>query len=503
MFSKMRRVTAAAALLAALALPASADTLTIAQNFDPQTLWPNGTTASDNLNAGSAMVESLFWQDPRVNEIRPLLATGFEMESPTSVIVKLREGITFTNGEPMNADAVVHSVNIFIDKEQTPAYAQVAQAFSGAEKVDDLTVRITLHDSYPPLALALSQIYVVPPNYWNEMGLEAYGQKPVGTGPFKFVEWVRDDKLVMERNEDYWGDLPEGIDGLIWRPVPDDAARVAGLTTGEYQVAKDLPVTAIPGLENEPEIKLVPVPSYRIYQIGLSSLPQHESPLQNKLVRQALNYAVDKEAIINSLFFGKAEPLNGQVLRKSQLGFNPDLQDYPYDPEKAKAMLAEAGYPDGFTIPFKFPSGRYAQDREVSEAVAGMLSKVGVKTEMIALEPGEFLRQLRSKELAPMYFVGLAPQDDPAFQASQYVSTWRYTPIANEEIDALAEAGAKEMDVEKRRKIYQDMMALMHEEAPIIFLYDGIDVYGTDARLQNFLPRGDGRMFFYDASYGQ
>ncbi|MCB1470245.1 MAG: hypothetical protein KDK08_24565, partial [Rhizobiaceae bacterium] len=174
-----------------------------------------------------------------------------------------------------------------------------------------------------------------------------------------------------------------------------------------------------------------------------------------------------------------------------------------YDPEKAKALLAEAGYPDGFSIPFKFPSGRYAQDREVSEAVAGMLSKVGIQAEMIALEPGEFLRQLRSQELAPMYFVGLAPQDDPAFQASQYVSTWRYTPIANEELDALAEAGAKEMDVEKRRKIYQDMMALMHDEAPIIFLYDGIDVYGTDARLQNFLPRGDGRMFFYDVSFGQ
>lgn len=501
MFFAMKRLVAASALAAAVVLPASGDTLTIAQNFDPQTLWPNGTTASDNLNAGSAIVEGLFWQDPRVNEIRPLLATGFEMESPTSVLVTLREGVLFTNGEPMNADAVVHSVNIFIDKEQTPAYAQVAQAFAGAEKVDDTTVRITLHDPYPPLALALSQIYIVPPEHWNEVGLEAFGQRPIGTGPFKFVEWVRDDRLVMERNEDYWGDLPEGIDGLIWRPVPDDSARVAGLTTGEYQIAKDLPVTAIPSLQNEPELKLVPVPSYRIYQVGLSSLPQHESPLQDKMVRQALNYAIDKEAIVNSLFFGEAKMLNGQVLRAAQLGFNPDIADYPYDPEKAKAMLAEAGYPDGFEIPFKFPSGRYAQDREVSEAIAGMLAQVGVKANMISLEPGEFLRQLRNKELAPMYFVGLAPQDDPAFQASQYVSTWRYTPIANDQIDALAEAGAKETDVEERRAIYQKMMAIMHEEAPIIFLYQGIDVYGTSAKLDNFLPRGDGRMFFYDVSY--
>lgn len=496
----LQRIIVATSFTLACLVSAKADTLTIAQNFDPQTLWPNGTTASDNLNAGSAMVEGLFWQDPRDNTIKPLLATKYELETPTSVLITLRDGVTFTNGEPMNADAVVHSLNLFMDKEKTPAYARVAVAFDSVEKVDDLSVRLTLKYPYPPLELALTQVSVTPPQYWNEVGLEAFGQRPIGTGPFKFVSWARDDRLVMEVNADYWGELPKGIDGLVWRPVPDDAARVAGLTTGEYHIAKDLPVTAIPELEGQSETTLVPVPSYRIYQVGLSSLPQHESPLQDKTVRQALNYAVDKNAIINSLFFGKAAALNGQVLRSTQLGFNTDLSDYPYDPDKAKQLLADAGYPDGFEITFKFPSGRYAQDREVSEAIAGMLSKVGVTTEMIALEPGEFLRQLRAKELAPMYFVGLAPQDDPAFQAGQYLSSWRYTPIANEKLDALIDAGSKELDVEKRAGIYQEMMALMHDEAPIIFLYGGIDIYGTTSRLKNFLPRGDGRMFFYGVS---
>ena len=499
----IRHSVAAIALAAALSAPAGAAELVIAQNFDPQTLWPNGTTASDNLNAGSAMVESLFWQDPRTNQLEPLLATGFEMESDTSVLITLREGVTFTNGEPMNADAVVHSIEIFMDPDQTPAYARVAEPFAGVEKVDDLTVRVILKTPYPPLPLALSQIYVTPPVHWNEVGLEAYGQQPVGTGPFKFVEWVRDDRLVMEANEDYWGALPEGIDGLVWRPIPEDQARVAGLSTGEYHIAKDLPVTAIPTLSNEATVKLVPVPSYRIYQVGLSSLPEHESPLQDQRVRQALNYAIDKEAIINALFFGEAAALNGQVLRPSQLGYNPELSDYPHDPEKARQLLAEAGYPDGFDIPFKFPSGRYAQDREVSEAIAGMLAEVGVRAEMIALEPGEFLRQLRAQELAPMYFVGLAPQDDPAFQASQYVSDWRYTPIADPKIDELVAAGATETDVEERGRIYRELMSYMHEVAPIIFLYGGIDVYGTDARLDNFLPRGDGRMFFYDVTFAE
>lgn len=495
-----KHLVAGLGLVAIGATQASAGVLTIAQNFDPQTLWPNGTTASDNLNAGSAIIEGLFWQDARDNKIKPLLATSYKLETPTSVLIKLREGVKFTNGEPMNADAVVHSINLFMNKETTPAYARVAVAFDSVEKVGDLSVRLKLKYAYPPLALALTQIYVTPPKYWAKIGLKAFGQKPVGTGPFKFVSWARDDKLVMEKNTGYWGELPKGIDGLIWRPVPDDQARVAGLTTGEYQIAKGLTVASIPALELQSNITLISIPSYRIYQIGLSSLPQHKSPLQDKRVRQALNYAIDKQSIIKNLFFGKAEALNGQVLRKTQLGYNPALKDYPYDPKKAKKLLAEAGYPDGFEIPFKFPSGRYAQDREVSEAIAGMLSKVGVKTKMIALEPGEFLRQLRAKELAPMYFVGLAPQDDPAFQAGQYLSNWRYTTIASPELDAMIDAGMKEMNVEKRRAIYQKMMAFMHDAAPIIFLYDGTDIYGTTSRLKNFRPRGDGRMFFYGVS---
>ena len=503
MVRKSARAALLSALLSASVLAAGAvgaETINIAQNFDPQTLWPNGTTASDNLNAGSAMVEALLWQNPATGGIEPLLATEVEMVSPTEALVSLREGVSFTNGEPMNADAVVKSIEIFMDKNLTPAYARVADLFASVEKVGNLKVRITLSDSYPAFMLALSQIAVIPPAYWDEVGLEAYGQKPIGTGPFVFESWVRDDRLVMSANPNYWGEAPAGITELVWRPVPDDSARLAGLQTGEYQVVKDLPVSSIPVLENDAAVTLVTVPSYRIYQIGLASQPDHVSPLQNVKVRQALNYAVDSQTIIDALFFGRAIPLHGQVLREPQQGFNTDIDDFGYDPEKARGMLAEAGYPDGFEITFKCPSGRYAQDREVCEAVAGMLADVGVKAELILLEPGEFLRQLRTMELAPMYYVGLAPQDDPGFQASQYLSDWRYSPIASPEMDALINAGATESNPEKRAQIYRDLMALMHELSPIIFLYGGVDIYGTDARLTGFQPRGDGRMFLYNTA---
>lgn len=493
----IRKLLLATALGAGLAGAASASTLVVAQNFDPQTLWPNGTTASDNLNAGSAIVEALFWVDPQGQVFSPLLATGYEMESDTSLIVRLREGVRFSNGEPMNADAVIHSFNVFVDTAQTPAYARVSDPFESIERIDDLTVRITLKYPYPPIRLALSQLYITPPGYWNEVGLEAFGLHPIGTGPFVFESWARDDRLVMTANPDYWGNGPEGIDRLVWRPVPDEIARAAGLTTGEYHVATALNVTSALEVEANPDLTLVPVPSYRIYQIILSSLENHPSPLQDRRVRQALNHAIDKDLIIEALLFGYGVPLRGQVLREPQLGFNPDLQDYAYDPELARQMLAEAGYPDGFTIDFKFPAGRYAQDREISEAVAGMLGEVGVTTNMIVLEPGEFLRQLRASELWPMAYVGLAPQDDPDFQVSQYHSTWRYSYIRNAELDRLIDTGRREMDVEARAAIYRDAMALMHEEAPIIFLFGGVDFYGTATSVQNFSARGDGRFFFY------
>jgi peptide/nickel transport system substrate-binding protein len=496
----LRTMLLATALGAGLLGSASAATLVVAQNFDPQTLWPNGTTASDNLNAGSAIVEALFWVDPKGEEFKPLLATGYELESDTSVIVRLREGVRFSNGEPMNADAVIHSFNVFVDTKQTPAYSRVSDPFQSIEKIDDLTVRMTLKYPYPPLRLALSQMYITPPGYWNEVGLEAYGLRPIGTGPFVFESWARDDRLVMTANPDYWGERPQGIDSLVWRPVPDEIARSAGLMTGEYDIASSLPVTAALEVEARPDLTMVPVPSYRIYQVILSSLPNHVSPLQDRKVRQALNHAIDKQSIIDNLLFGYGVPLRGQVLREPQLGFNPELEDYPFDQDRARALLAEAGFPSGFTIDFKFPAGRYAQDREVSEAVAGMLGEVGVKTNMIVLEPGEFLRQLRASELWPMAYVGLAPQDDPDLQVSQYHSTWRYSYIQNAELDRLIDTGRQEMNVEARAAIYRDAMTLMREEAPIIFLFGGVDFYGTSARVQNFSARGDGRFFFYGVS---
>ena len=375
----MRRRHFLAGVASAAAVPelASAQavrarTLVIAQNFDPTSLWPNSTTASDNINAGAVIVQPLFWVNPRTARPEPLLAETLVVEGPTAVRVKLRAGIRFTNGEKMDADAVVYSIELFRDIKQTPAYVIYATSIERAEKIDDLTVRVITKYPSPVTAFVLTQIYVVPPRYWVQAGIGGFGQKPVGTGPFRLVDWVKDSRLVMERNPEYWGDAPRGIERLEWRPVPDDTARAAGLQAGEFDITSALALPDVTGLENDASVTLASVPSFRIYTVSLSSLSVHRSPLHDRRVRQALNYAVDKDSLIRNVLFGRARALNGQLLRREQLGFNPALKDYPYDPARAKALLTEAGFPSGFEIEFKFPSGRYAQDREVSEAVAGV-----------------------------------------------------------------------------------------------------------------------------------
>lgn len=480
-----------ALLLGGTQVQAASSTLTIAQPYDPQSLWPNFSTSAENINAGSAIVEPMFWMDPTTNELVPTLIESYDMVDPATVRLHLRKGVSFTNGEKMDAEAVIYSIKLFGDPKKTPAYGRLSARIAGAEKVDDNTVLMKLTAPYPALENMMDQIFIVPPKYFEQAGIDGFGRNPVGTGPFMMKEWVRDDHLTMVRNPNYWGHAPEGVETVKWQPVPNDQARAAGQVTGQYDISENIAVSAVPQVEAQHDQTLLAIPSYRIFTIILSSLPQDKSPVQDKRVRQAMNYAVDKKALLEGLFFGKGRLLSGQLLRHEQLGFNPAVEDYPYDPAKARALLKEAGYPDGFTVNFKFPTGRYAQDREVASAVAGMLAKVGIKTNQVSLEAGEYLNQLSNRQLGPIALTGLAPGNDPDLQMAQYASTWRYSYVQNPELDKLIDAGGLEMDPAKRAKIYQDMAVLVHDEAPVLFLYQGTDFWATTKRVTGFLPRGD------------
>lgn len=493
-------ILASSLMTAGRASAAQSGVLTIAQGFDPVSLWPNFSTTQEQINVGNLIVETMFWVDEEKKTTQPILASGYEILDDKTVRIDLRENITFTNGEPMDVDAVLHSISVFTDVSITPAYGRYSSIIEGAEKAGENQVILRLKHPYPALDLVLSQIFILPPKYWKEIGgPDGFGSKPVGTGPFKLSEWVRDSRLVMDANPEYWGEAPASIKQIVLRPIPDDMVRAQAIIAGEYDIATNIPIASKEQIAAS-SLRTLSVPSYRIFTVSLTNLPGQDSPLKDAKVRQAINHAVDKQGIIDGLFLGEARPLRGQLLRDKQIGFDPSIDDYPYDPEKARKLLAEAGFPDGFDITFKFPTGRYAQDREVAEAISGMLAEVGVRTQMVSLEPGEFLRQLSARELQPMGYVGLAPADDPDLQMTQYRSDWRYSYVDNKELDELIDAGGQEMDREKRGEIYRKASQLFHDEAHVLFLYQAIDLYALSDRVEGFSPRGDQRWVVYGMS---
>jgi len=485
---------AGCAMLTGNASAQQAGTLTVAQSYDPVSLWPNVSTSQEQINVGNAIVESLYWIDPKTGKGEPVLATGYKIVDPKTVRIQLRKGVTFSNGEPFNADAAVHTFKVFTDVKITPAYGRYAEPIERVTKEDDYTIIMHLKHPYPAIELLLGQVYMLPPAYWKSVGgADGFGRKPIGTGPFMLTEWIRDSRIVMDANPKYWGAPLKGIKRVVWRPIPDDMARASGLLAGEYDIAANIPISASALIKSGKDVSLVATPSFRIFTVNLSNLPEHPGPLQDKRVRQAMNYAIDKKGLVDGLLQGQGRLLSGQVLRKEQPGFDPSVKDYPHDPKKARALLAEAGFPNGLDIVFKFPVGRYAQDKEVSEAIAGMLAEVGVRAKMVPLEAGEFLRQLSARELQPMGYVGLAPPDDPDPQMAQYRSDWRYSYVSNKALDGFIDAGAREMDPVKRAQIYQQAGRLMNDEASVIFLFQAVDLYGVNKRIKGFTPRGDQR----------
>lgn len=326
---------------------------------------------------------------------------------------------------------------------------------------------------------------IVPPGYVSG-DAEALATMPVGTGPYKFVEWLKDDRVVMEANLDYWGEKPT-IKRVIFRPIKEVRTRIAELTTDGVDIAVDIPPEDVAPLEADEGTKVVSVASDFVYFFALDTT--RETPLQNKLVRQAINYAVDVDAIQEALLMGLGNRIS-LTLPTNAFGYDQSWEPYPYDPEKARELLAEAGYPDGFTIPLTSRQGRYLKDREIMEATIGFLSEVGITVEANYLESGVWAQISEAKGREGLIFPGWSGRDPdlvwyPILKSGMYQSYF-----SNEELDVLLEAGRSTLDPEERKAIYGQAAAIIKEEAPHLPMVQPPLIYGVDADLA-WQPRGD------------
>jgi peptide/nickel transport system substrate-binding protein len=472
------------------------DEVVVIQGAGPTGLDPTVHREGPTYNITLNIFDSLLRRTAE-GDIVPALAKSYERDTDTSWVFHLREGVEFHNGEELTAEAVKFTVNRIFDPELKSTRATDLEWIESVEVLDEYTVKITANKVFALADHYFSELQIVPPEYVNEVGDKEFNMNPVGTGPFEFVRWDQGNKVVLERNEDYWAG-PSDISGVTFRFISSAASRVATLLGGDADLVADVPVTSIDQIENRSNTKLGVATGSRVIFVGLDSV--QDTPLENVKVRRALNYAVNKKAIIENLLHGLAE-LTVTLLTEKDLGFNSDVEPYGYDPEKARELLDEAGYPDGFEIDMATLSGRYINDEQVAQAIAGFLGEIGVEVNLKVLEFGAFNDKLFSKQISPMFLVGWG---NPVFDAS-YVfdfivrSDGLIRTIQNEEIDQLLQKGRTTTDQGKREEYYQKAVELVHDRAPCIFLYKQPVLYGMSDRL-NWTPRSDEFLWMYDAT---
>jgi len=421
--------------------------------------------------------------------IVPQLAERWEVsDDGTEYTFYLREGVVFHNGEPFNADAVVFNW----ERASTAGfeYSYQWETASSVEAIDEYTVKATLEE---PNALFLSTVadywMMIPPGYFEEVGQAGFDEHPMGTGPFKFVEWVKGDHITMEANEDYWRGAPK-IKTVIFRPIPESATRVAAIQTGEVDIVTRLSSEEAQSLLGVDNVKVIKYPVARVYYIAFNNLTTGlDQPTIDAKVRQAMNYAVDVDAIIDALFDGFAEPASGFIV-SGELGFGA-VEPFGYDPDRALELLAEAGYPNGFDMDMACPVGAYTHFEEVCEAVVGYLGEVGINVTLDLMESGQYWDLEANKELPPLFGDSWSAAGGEAFRRltgslggmDASYSAWYDEVIA----DFLTQISGT-ADQDERAALYGDLQVYMQENPPFIYLYQPVGFEAINTRVQGYKP---------------
>ncbi len=472
--------------------------LTIGVQDSATTLDPYANTTVAWQNFTASMIEQLVYFDPDKPTVLPGLATSWKNIDDKTLELKLRQNVKFTNGEPFDATSAKYSLDMLI---KAAPYSSWTGSIASIEAVGADTIRVITKQ---PTGIVLGTLargsYMYPAKYHKEQG-EKFGAAPIGTGPYKFVSYEKGSLLTLDANPDYWGGKPTYTQ-LKFRIIPEEAARVAALKAGEVQLITQISGASIPELSAATNATLVKRTGLR--QSAAFFDTTLDTPIKNKLVRQALNYAVDKQALVK-LFGGEASVLQGQWLTSVVPGFNAEIKAYPYDPAKAKQLLAQAGFPNGFETTFAWTIGATALDKELGQAVAGYFEQVGLKLKQQPLEYATFRTTFRegASKIGPLFQWALLTPPDPEMTLSIYGPGSLYRRFPNGgKVDELMTAGAKETDPAKRAKIYSDLVAYWYDDPFGVYLIVPNDLYGAAKNLKGFTARSD-QMVIFDVKMGQ
>ena len=438
---KLQKTLVAAALVGC-ALSIHAATLRVANQGDAQSMDPHSLNETMQLSFVGNVYEPLVARDRNL-QLTQGLAASWRRLRPTIWVFPLRKGVTFHDGTPFTAEDVVFSFNRA--KGEGSDLGSMVGAIKEVRKVDDHTVEIETHSPFPILPDVITQVYIMSKKWCEEnkaerpvdrrKGLENIASfKANGTGPFRLKERQPGTRTVLVRNANYWGKIDGNVDEVILTPIASDATRVAAMLSGEIDLMEPVPLQDVDRLKADPKLKVMQGPELRTIFLGMDQrrdeLPgsniKGKNPLKDKRVRQAFYQAIDIEAIRSRVMRGAATP-TALLLAPGISGFPTDLNKrLPHDPEAAKKLLAEAGYPEGFTLNMNCPNDRYVNDSEICQAVAANLARIGVKVNLQAETKVTYFPKVLRRD-ASFYMLGWTPN---TYDAHNVLLSLVQTPAA-------------------------------------------------------------------------
>jgi len=465
---------------------------------DPQKSYHSWAAAMYN-----SLYSPLLFRLPDMT-IAPGLAKTWERVSDTEWTLTLEEGVTFHNGEPFNAEVVKWNVERVVEPGFVD-WAFLADPLNRAEVVDEYTVKIVTDGMVPELPSLLCMFLMLPPKYIEEVGRDGFEKAPVGTGPYKFLEWLKDSHLTVEANPDYWESLrAPNWDRVIFRVLPEAGTRAAALRAGEVDIIGKLPSDDVESVDADPTLDAVWIRSLRtVFVRFFPESPQGGGePFEDIRVREAVNRAINVDAMIEFLFGGRAFR-TATLITPDFPGYDPSIQPYEYDPEKAKELLAEAGYADGFSIDLNTfaPGSSTAKSLDLAQVIAEDLAKVGITVNVIPLEMGNALTAQFDRTLVPLNVWSWGGGDLSC--RSKYWNIFHTDSnarfLTDDEVVALIDEMDATGDPARFDQLCGEIAKRVHEQSLLVTLWAQPDLYAKRADL-DWQPRADELIFPWEVT---
>ena len=489
--------------------------LVVGQIAEPKSLDPHAVTAVNDFRILMNIYDGLVRYKDATLEVEPSLATGWSIsEDGREYTFELRQGVSFHDGTPFDAEAVAFNFGRMLD-EKHPYHdtgpfplSFFFSAVEAVEAVDADTVKFTLNAPYAPFLsnLAYPTGLIVSPDAVKAHGAD-YGRNPSGTGPFKFAEWESNAKVTVTRNDGYWGGAP-ALEAVIFRPITDSNTRVAEMLSGGIDVMVEIPPDSVAGFDGNGFLLHEQAGPHLWFLI----LNAKEGPFADKRARQAVNYAIDKKALVEQILQGTAEVAAGPTPPAFSWAYNDKLEPYPYDPEKARALLRESGHA-GATLTFYVTEGGSGMLDPVpmGAAIQADLAKVGLDVKIETYEWNTFLGKVNpglegKADMAEMAWMTNDPDTLPylALRTESWPAEGGFNSgyYSNPKVDELLNAARQATDQAERARLYRQMQEIVYDDAPWAFIANWKQNAATSDRVSGFKLQPSFFLLLKDVSKG-